>query len=399
MSSGNGVLVVGGGIAGATLALGLARRGLPVRLLERQPVWQPIGAGMFLYSNGLAALDRLGVLSDVVAAGWASPDGRNPLLSPDGALITELIYPRLGGAHVPPILGILRAELHRVLAQALERAGVRVRLGTSVTSIADEAGNESVRRSPDDHDWAPVEVLLSDGSRERCDLLIGADGIRSTARTLLFGPMEPIFTGFGVWRSMHRRPASIDTKIMMMGIGKRLGIMPISDERLYIFGTTREAPGMRYDRADWQRLMREKLGEFGGPAAPLLAELTDPSQVNYTAVEEIRLAPPWHRGRVGLVGDAAHASTPFMGQGGAMAIEDSVVLAEMLAQRGYRPQTLAAFAERRFDRCRLVQETSRRVGEAGGLEDAAACLARDARLRRNGQAEVDGFYARMAEAI
>jgi 2-polyprenyl-6-methoxyphenol hydroxylase-like FAD-dependent oxidoreductase len=383
----HGVLVVGGGISGSTLAIALARRGIPVRIVERQPVWQPIGAGMFLYSNGLAALVRVGVLPDVVDAGWASPDGRNPYLDAAGGLITEVIYPRVGSALVPPILGILRSELHRVLSSAVHQAKVPVRLNTTITSIVD------------DNAAAAVEVALSDGSRDRCDLIIGADGIRSSIREFLLGPIEPVFTGFGVWRSMHQRPASIDAKIMMMGVGKRLGIMPISDDQLYIFGTTREERGTRYEPAQWHCLMREKFAEFSGPVAPMLAELTRPEQVVYTMVEETRLPPPWHRGRVGIIGDAAHASSPFMGQGGAMVIEDAVVLAEMLEQQGPNPEMLAAFAARRSARCSFVQEASQRVGEAGAVEDAAACLARDERLRREGQAGVDAFYARIAEAI
>lgn len=381
-----GVLVVGGGIAGATLCLALARRGVKVRLVERDAAWRPVSAGMFLYANGLAALDRLGVLPQVVAAGWASPDGRNPILAPDGGLITEVAYPRIGGAHVPPILGILRAELHRVLAGAMAAEGVPVRLGCAVEAVEDAPPG-------------PVVARLSDGTREECDLLVGADGIRSALRGLLFPGVGPEFTGFGVWRSMHGRPPGLDAKVMMMGVGKRLGIMPISGDRLYVFATSREPGNPRHDRGAWHQLMRAKFAEFRGPAARFLEELRDPAQVVYTPVEEVRLPLPWHRGRVGLIGDAAHASTPFMGQGGAMAIEDAVVLAEMLARHGPGEAVLAAFGQRRHARCALVQDTSRRVGEAGGLEDEAACAARDARLREAGQATVDGFYARMAEAI
>jgi 2-polyprenyl-6-methoxyphenol hydroxylase-like FAD-dependent oxidoreductase len=180
-------------------------------------------------------------------------------------------------------------------------------------------------------------------------------------------------------------------------VGKRLGIMPISPDELYIYATTNEPGHPYYEPATLHVPMREKFREFGGPARPLLDELKEPSRVFYTAVEEVHLPLPWHQGRVLLVGDAAHASTPFMGQGGAMAIEDGNVLARLLDDHDGKTTTevLAAFGELRQPKCSFVQDVSRRVGEAGGLERADTCAARDARMREHAQADVDGFYARL----
>jgi 2-polyprenyl-6-methoxyphenol hydroxylase-like FAD-dependent oxidoreductase len=207
--------------------------------------------------------------------------------------------------------------------------------------------------------------------------------------------VEPVDTGFGVWRSIHRRPAHLVDKIMMMGVGKRLGIMPISDDQLYVYATTNEPGHPVYDPATLHQTMREKFADFGGPARAFLDDLRDPSQAFYTVVEEVRLPLPWSRGRVTLIGDAAHASTPFMGQGGAMAMEDSIVLAEMLAQDADVAQTLTAFGARRQPKCQFVQEASRRVGEAGGTESASSCVARNVRMRENAQADVDTFYRKL----
>jgi 2-polyprenyl-6-methoxyphenol hydroxylase-like FAD-dependent oxidoreductase len=366
------------------LAIGLARAGIETHLIERDADWTPTSSGIFIYTNGLLALDRLGVLDGIKQAGWVSPDGDNLYLTADGREITRTIYPSIGGAHIPPIVGIRRVDLHRVLAAEVARRGVIVHLGVTLSDVEDEAGR-------------PVVVHLSDGTQLTCDLLVGADGIRSQIRTHLFGAVEPTYTGFGVWRSTHAKPASIDTKIMTMGVGTRLGIMPISCDELYMFGTTLELDKPFYPRSHWHDLMRSKFADFRGPAGALLDELTSPEQVVYTAVEEVHLPLPWHRGRIVLIGDAAHSSSPFMGQGGAMALEDSVVLAEMLAEKGDLAATLQGFGERRYARCKFVQDASRRVGEAGATEDAAATIARDARLRSNGQSDVDSFYARMAE--
>ncbi len=382
----HGVAITGGGIAGTALAIGLAQRGIRAVLIERDADWTPASSGIFIYANGLRALDSLGVLDAVTSAGWVSPDGANLYLTPDGGEIVTTHYPRIGGDHVPPIVGIRRVELHRALTSRIRQLGIEVRLGVTVETIGEEAGR-------------PVELVLSDGSQLVCDCLVGADGVRSQIRTDLFGEIEPAYTGFGVWRSTHAKPADLNIKIMVMGLGIRLGIMPTSNDELYIFGTTREPDKPFYPRENWHALMREKFAAVQGPARRFLDELTSPERVVYTAVEEVHLPLPWHRGRIIVIGDAAHSSTPFMGQGGAMAIEDAVVLAEMLADGSDITSTLQAFGARRFERCKYVQDVSRGVGEAGAIEDFAATIARDKRLAEQGQADVDRFYARMAEPI
>jgi 2-polyprenyl-6-methoxyphenol hydroxylase-like FAD-dependent oxidoreductase len=382
----NGVAIVGGGIAGSALAIALARRGIKTTLIEREAHWAPASSGIFIYSNGLQALDQLGVLDDICASGWVSPDGDNLYLTAGGETITRTIYPGIG-KRIPPIVGIRRVELHRVLASAVEKLGVAIRLGVTVASINDaDAGK-------------PATLTLSDGTTLTCDVLVGADGIRSQIRAHLFGQIEPTYTGLGVWRSTHAKPASVDTKIMMMGVGTRFGIMPISNDELYTFGTTAEPGKPYYARETWAAEMRRKLAAFKGPAAALLDEIKDANQVFYTAIEEVHLPLPWSRGRVVLVGDAAHSSSPFMGQGGAMALEDALVLAEILSTSGDVPGALSAFSTRRFERCKFVQDESRKVGQAGAVEDLKATALRNERMRDGAQRDVDKFYARILEPI
>lgn len=380
------VAIVGGGIAGTALAIALARRGVRVSLIEREPQWLPVSSGIFIYTNGLHALQRLGVLPAICEAGWVSPDGDNLYLTADGREIVRTIYPQVDPS-VPSIVGMRRLSLHNVLSQSLARLDVDVRLGVTVTAIddADPSG--------------PVSLTLSNGRSLTCDVLVGADGIRSQIRRHLFEEIEPTYTGLGVWRSVHPKPPGIDTKIMMMGLGTRLGIMPISRDQLYIFGTTREPGKPYYPQHEWRDLMCRKFAEFKGPVAPLLDEVARGAEVFYTAIEEIQLPLPWSKGRVIVIGDAAHSSSPFMGQGGAMALEDAVVLAEMIVGSTDLTTALLRFGERRFERCKFVQDASRRVGEAGATEDAAALKDRDARMKRGAQQDVDSFYARMLQPI
>jgi 2-polyprenyl-6-methoxyphenol hydroxylase-like FAD-dependent oxidoreductase len=375
------VLVVGGGIAGCAAAIALASQGIGVTLIEKQQAWRFQSSGIFIYHNGLVALERLGTLPGILDAGFPIADGRNIYLDHDGNGIVDTFYPSRH-AHIPPIVGIRRASMHQVLATHIRALDVDVRLGTTVLHI-------------DSGDAGGTMVELSDGTQACYDLVIGADGIRSELRGLVAGALAPRYTGLGVWRSVHARPPELDAKIMMMGKGKRLGIMPISHDSLYLFGTVAEPAGSWYAREDWPRMMRERFAEFGGPARQFLDALGKDSEVLYTAVEEVAAPLPWHKGRLLIIGDAAHASTPFMGQGGAMALEDAVLLADMLAQPGKLEGTLQAFGRQRYPLCRFVQDASRRVGETGAREDDAMLATRNLAMRESAQGQVDAFYAQM----
>lgn len=377
-------LIIGAGIAGCSTAITLASRGIAVTLVDKQTEWRFQSSGIFVYSNGLAALREVGVLDEILASGFGIEDGKNIYLDHGGEPIVDVFYPSIGGK-VPPILGIKRAEIHRILAARLEALNVGIRLGTTLAELSTGSTTE------------PARVVLSDGSSGEYDLVIGADGIRSQVRGLLHPEIQPRNTGFGVWRSVHDRPADMDVKVMMMGVGKRLGIMPISDDKLYIFGTIPEPTQHWYPREDWPAIMREKFAEFQGPVRRFLDEVSDTTEVLYTVVEEVAAPLPWHQGRSLLIGDAAHASTPFMGQGGAMAVEDAVVLGRMVAQEnaGDVPGLLQRFGEKRYPMCRFVQDASRQVGEAGAVEDPASCQARNTAMRQTSQGHVDNFYARL----
>jgi 2-polyprenyl-6-methoxyphenol hydroxylase-like FAD-dependent oxidoreductase len=372
-------LIVGAGIAGCCAAMSLVRAGWSVTVVEKQARWQFNSSGIFVYGNGLAQFRELDVMEDLVAAGFVVPGGRNAYYDHHGAHIADVTYPTVQGA--PAILGIKRAEMHRVLSRRIQALGIEVRLATTVRALEQDADG--------------VDVTDSQGVQERYELVIAADGIRSGVRGLLWPGVQPAYTGFGVWRSVHARPPELVEKIMLMGPGKRVGIMPISDDKLYVFGTVAEPKDARFDPAEWPRTMRAKFAEFGGPVRPFLDALSDGSEVLYTAVEEVQMPSPWHQGRVVLIGDAAHATTPFMGQGGAMAVQDAVVLGRLL-QRGLpMSEALQRFGELRAPMCRFVRDVSRRVGEAGARADAQSHRENLAALPTGAQGAVDSFYSEL----
>jgi 2-polyprenyl-6-methoxyphenol hydroxylase-like FAD-dependent oxidoreductase len=182
---------------------------------------------------------------------------------------------------------------------------------------------------------------------------------------------------------------------MMMGPAKRFGIMPISDDKLYTFGTMAEPAGAFYPPETWPTEMQARFAEFAGPARAFLEELGPETELLYTAVEEVVMPLPWHAGRVLLIGDAAHASTPFMGQGGAMAMQDAVVLAQALGRFDELGAALTAFGKVRYPVCEFVQNVSRAVGESGAEEIDGDLEPRNARMRETAQSAVDGFYTKL----
>ena len=244
-----------------------------------------------------------------------------------------------------------------------------------------------------------AQVRFSDGSSKAYDLVVGADGIRSTVRRLCFAGYEPQFTGYSIWRVLMPRPEWNVRPIWFMGLGRTFGVVPLSTAQCYLAGVTKEPGNPRHARAELRNLLRERFGSFGGPIPELLAAVTPADEVVYTPAEEILMPLPWIGRRVLVVGDAAHASTPFWAQGASMAIEDVVVLAELLALGNPIEATLAAWQARRHPRCLFVQQGSLATGQRSHDESPGALDRLYAHLRANGARDAEARYARLAEPI
>jgi 2-polyprenyl-6-methoxyphenol hydroxylase-like FAD-dependent oxidoreductase len=386
MSRVSRVLIAGGGIGGQTLAIALARKGIACEIVEIKPDWQIAGAGLYLFSNALRALDEIGLAEEIVAAGCHWPDDTTQIADREGNVLIETRNPRVAGAHLPGVNPIVRKSLHDILLAAVTREGVPVRMGVGVESIADDPRT------------AQADVLFTDGSSGRYDLVVGADGIHSRVRALTFSAVAPHFTGFANWRAVLPRPRSIARILWQMGPSKSLGIIPTSDTHLYIAGVTKEPGNPRHEKAKMLDLLRARFADFGGPARELLSAIPSAGDVVYTPIEEIALPLPWTKGRVVLIGDAAHASSPFWAQGAAMAIEDAVLLARLLAGGRALPEVFAEWTQRRHPRCLFVQQGSLATGQR--LYDESVPLERlYAGIREHGQSEVDRRYAVLAQPM
>jgi 2-polyprenyl-6-methoxyphenol hydroxylase-like FAD-dependent oxidoreductase len=354
------ILIVGGGIAGLTAAVALRARGFDPELIERAPAWRTVGLGITLQPNAMRLLHALGVGAPIESAGAVLRRFR--YLTREGHTLAEVDLHQMWGGRDPAI-NVERGTLHDVLVSAL--AGARTRLGVAITSL--RGGN------------AGASVQFSDGGRADYELVVGADGIGSTVRSLAFGDFVPRYCGQTALRAIAPIQSSGDAEVQFwLGDGCFFGTYPVGAGRTYGAGYVSEPRDNMPVEGRLTRL-RERYEAFGRPVRDFFATLERDEQIHCAAVESLEL-PEWRNGRVLLIGDAAHASSPMMGQGGCMAIEDAVVLAELLAVSPTLEAALDAYTPRRRPRVDWVQAQSDALGESVLLPVAV----RDAAIHERG---------------
>lgn len=335
------ILIIGGGIGGLTSAIALRAKGHKVRVIEKDPDWAVYGVGIIQQGNVLRAMAQLGLLDDYVDA--AVGFDKVAVHVPDGTKVAEVPSPRLVEGY-PANVGISRKALHKVLGDKALGAGAEIRLGVTAEGIND--------------DGEQVRVRFSDGAEGTFDIVIGADGVYSQTRQAIMPDAPgPEFTGQAVWRYNLQRPADLDALHVYNG-PTGVGLVPMSEELMYMYVTTSEPDNPRYPREGLAARMREKVSRCAPAIREMAEQITDDASVVYRPLEAMMLDGPWHKGRVVLIGDAVHATTPHLGQGAGMAIEDSIVLAEELSKHATPEEAFASFRDRRFERCRYIVEKS-----------------------------------------
>ena len=340
-------LIVGGGVGGMTAALALKARGVQVDLIDADPNWRVYGAGISVTGASLRAFDDLGVLDEIRARGHVGSGMRGRAV--DGTILFEA--PALENpSAIQSGGGIMRPVLHDILSSRVREAGIAVRLGVKVESV--------------DDDGTCVAVRFQDGSEGRYDLVVAADGINSDMRSRLFPDAPaPRFTGQGCWRAVVPRPAGMDRTEMFFGRPVKLGFNCVSETHMYLFVLEHVPDNPWFEEDRLVGHLKDLLAPFGAYVPEVRAGLGPESLVNYRPLEWQLLPEPWYKGRVVLIGDAVHATTPHMASGAGMAVEDGLVLAEELARHDDVGVALQAFTARRIERARLVVENSVRIGE------------------------------------
>jgi 2-polyprenyl-6-methoxyphenol hydroxylase-like FAD-dependent oxidoreductase len=292
------ILVVGGGVAGLTAAAALHRHGYKTEFVERQQTWHALGAGFLVHANGMRALRSLGLAAGVEKAGTIVR--RRQFCDQQGEPLAETDLEAVWG-DAGPCIGIERPKLQHALLPGV--ANIRCRLGTSVISVVqDERG---------------VSVGFADGSTGRYDLVVGADGMKSTIRALTLTAAAPRDLGAMNWRSVAPvRPVGLTGLQMHLGDGCTFGLVPMGAGRTYGFAYVLQ-PRFHDPLEGRLARLRNRFAAFGGRVPEYLASLERDDQVICSAMEWMEL-DQWHIGRVALVGDAAHATRWLHGDGGCL---------------------------------------------------------------------------------
>jgi 2-polyprenyl-6-methoxyphenol hydroxylase-like FAD-dependent oxidoreductase len=354
-------IIVGGGIGGLAAAIALVRAGWQADVFEQAAELREVGAGLTIWSNGVLALRHLGVES--AALDVAAANHRTEVYSWRGQRLASMSLEELGRRLGTPSLTLLRGDLLALLARHIDPAAIHV--NARLVDFLD--------------DGARVTARFADGRQHAADILIGADGLHSIVRARRFGPEPLRYAGYTCWRGMAPVAATdlgIECGFESWGRGARFAVQPCGRERLFWYAT-QNAPPETSD--SWQGRKRDVSRRFQHWHDPIGAVIQATDAANMLRNDIVDRPPRrgWSRGRVTLLGDAAHPTTPNFGQGACQAMEDAIVLASLLAQASDIPRALIQYERQRYRRTAWITRASWRLGRSLQRESLLANFLRD----------------------
>lgn len=365
------VLIVGGGFAGMSSAISLKSSGFDVQLIDLDTEWRAYGAGVTITGATLRAYKHLGMVDEIAQKGAISNGSK--IFHFGGNFMRMLEEAPLEDG-LPATGGIMRPLMHNIMSTRVIDMDIPVELGVTIDALNQNSEG--------------VEVTFSNGEKRAYDLVVGADGVASKVRDLAFPECEAAKpTGQGCWRiSMNRRPG-METGEFYFGHEFPVGITLCGPDQMYMWMLTPDDGSVWVEEAEGLEMLRERIRPFGGTVAWIRENMSTEHWVNYRPLSAIiQPKASWRNGRIVLVGDSAHATTPHLASGAGIAVEGGIVLGEELGRPGVSiDEGLDAYVERRFERCRDVVESSVRIGQmqlqgAGPQEVGAAIGAASHRL-------------------
>ena len=343
------IIIIGGGIGGLATALALHRRGIAARVYERADALREVGAGISLWSNATHVLQQLGVLQEAVAV---------------SAQVLQIHLKNAAGKSLnisrveqykPPMLGIHRADLLQLLQRDLPTEQIYLH---HTFDRYESLGHK-------------LRVHFTNGAMAECDVLIGADGLRSRVRQQIIGDGEPRYSGYPVWRGLvelQRDDIPPSWPSETLGAGARFGIFPIGKGRIYWYATANIPAGQSAPPIGRKQHLLSIFQNWHAPIPAVIAA-TDEAAILRNDCYDRKPTHGWSQGNAILIGDAAHPTTPNMGQGGCMALEDALVLTKLLAENPTNiAATLKQFERLRFARTAKITRLSRMFGTVGQWE-------------------------------
>lgn len=337
------IAVIGGGIGGLCTALALENNGFSPVLLESAPSFSPVGAGLSLSPNALQGLQVLGVKDAYlkVARNYSTAF----IKKQDGTIISKMELDRITAFTGGVFSTVHRHDLHALLLGALQRT----ELLNGKQLIAFEQ--------------RPSSVLLTfqDGTAIEADVVIAADGLHSLIRKQLLPAAQERFSGQVCWRGVCANEFSIRDMSESWGNGLRFGIVPLHNDRIYWFAVKDAELEGTAQAMDKEKLM-QLFSEFHEPVTKLI-QSTPVANIYGNDLNDLAPIRQFAFGNILLLGDAAHATTPNLGQGACMAIEDAALLQRLLQTQKDFPQVFREFEERRIKRTTRIVNTSARLGK------------------------------------
>lgn len=360
----NEVLIVGGGFSGMAAAIELRKYGIETDLVEIDENWRTEGAGISIGGATLRAFKTLGILDEYLKVG--SAHSGLDVYAPTGQHLAHIPTPLIGDPDIPSAGAIMRPALAKILAQKTSESGTKVRLGCTFSNMTQSDSG--------------VDVTFTDGTSKRYDLVIGADGMSSQVRKMYFPEADtPKYVGQGIWRAVLPRLQGVNNTMMWVGQNLKVGLNPMSKDQMYLFLTEDKKEKQHIAPEEFLDRLKELMSTFSAPIIQQLKEILDEScLIDYRAICKLLVPAPWYKGRIVLIGDTVHATTPHLASGACIGIESAIVLAQELSKASDLNTALTAFQERRWERCRMVVENSARLAqieiEGGDKEEHTAIM-------------------------